>query len=56
MAVMIRVLEESDETGNIDCADAPLNVYLRKYACGNQEKSSIGVTYVAVEEVAPRSC
>ena len=54
MAVTIRRLEESDETGNFDCGDAPLNNYLNKYAWVNQEKSSIGVTYVAVEEAAPR--
>jgi GNAT superfamily N-acetyltransferase len=55
MAVIIRRLEESDETGNFDCGDAPLNNYLSKYAWVNQEKSSIGVTYVAIEEAAPRS-
>jgi GNAT superfamily N-acetyltransferase len=54
MAVIIRRLEESDETGNFDCGDAPLNNYLNKHAWVNQEKSSIGVTYVAVEEAAPR--
>jgi GNAT superfamily N-acetyltransferase len=54
MAVIIRCLEESDETGNFDCDDAPLNNYLNKYAWVNQEKSSIGVTYVAVEEAMPR--
>jgi GNAT superfamily N-acetyltransferase len=53
MAVIIRRLEESDETGNFDCGDAALNNYLNKYAWVNQEKSSIGVTYVAVEEAAP---
>jgi GNAT superfamily N-acetyltransferase len=55
MAVIIRRLEESDETGNFDCGDAPLNNYLKKYAWANQEKSSIGITYVAVDEAAPRS-
>ena len=54
MAVIIRRLEESDETGNFDRGDAPLNNYLNKHAWVNQEKSSIGVTYVAVEEAAPR--
>jgi GNAT superfamily N-acetyltransferase len=54
MAVIIRRLEESDETGNFDCGDAPLNNYLNKYAWVNQEKCFIGVTYVAVEEAAPR--
>ncbi len=55
MAAVIRSLEESDETENFDCGDAPLNNYLKKYAWTNQEKSSIGVTYVAVDEAAPRS-
>jgi GNAT superfamily N-acetyltransferase len=54
MAVIIRRLQESDQTGNFDCGDAPLNNYLNKYAWVNQEKSSIGVTYAAVEEAAPR--
>jgi GNAT superfamily N-acetyltransferase len=54
MAVVIRRLEESDETEAFDCGDAPLNSYLKKYAWVNQEKSSIGVTYAAVEEAVPR--
>jgi hypothetical protein len=54
MAVLIRRLEESDETANFDCGDAPRNQYLNKYAWANQEKSSLGVTYVAVEEAPPR--
>ena len=54
MAVIIRRLEESDETGNFDCGDAPLNIYLKKHAWVNQEKISIGATYVAIEEAAPR--
>lgn len=54
MAVIIRRLEESDETGNFDCGDAPLNNYLNRQAWANQEKISIGVTYVAVEEAALR--
>jgi GNAT superfamily N-acetyltransferase len=54
MAVIIRRLEESDDAGSFDCGDAPLNNYLKKHAWPNQEKRSIGVTYVAVEEAAPR--
>jgi len=54
MAVIIRRLEESHQTAVFDCGDAPLNNYLNKYAWVNQEKSSLGVTYVAVEEAAPR--
>jgi hypothetical protein len=41
MAVIIRRLEESDDTGAFDCGDAPLNNYLHKYAWSNQEKSSV---------------
>jgi GNAT superfamily N-acetyltransferase len=55
MAVIIRRLEESDDTGAFDCGDEPLNNYLHKYAWSNQEKSSVGVTYVAAEEAAPRT-
>jgi GNAT superfamily N-acetyltransferase len=55
MAVVIRRLEEPDQTELFDCGDEPLNDYLRRHAWANQHKSSIGVTYVAVEEVAPRT-
>jgi predicted N-acetyltransferase YhbS len=54
MAVIIRRLEEGDETGNFDCGAAPLNNYLNKHAWVNQEKTSLGVTYVAVEEAVGR--
>lgn len=53
MAVTIRHLEEFDATENFDCGDEPLNNYLRRHAWNNQQKSLIGVTYVAVEEAAP---
>ena len=52
MAVTIRHLEEFDETEGFDCGDEPLNNYLRRHAWINQQKSSIGVTYVAVDEAA----
>jgi hypothetical protein len=55
MAIIIRCLEESDEVGNFDCGNEPLNNYLKRHAWNNQEKSSIGVTYVAVDESAPRA-
>ena len=55
MAVTIRRLEEFDEVAGFDCGDEPLNNYLRRHAWTNQEKVSIGVTYVAVDESAPRS-
>lgn len=53
MAVTIRRLEEFDATESFDCGDEPLNNYLRRHAWNNQQKSLIGVTYVAVEEAAP---
>lgn len=55
MATVIRRLEENDSVESFDCGDGPLNGYLREHAWNNQQKSSIGVTYVAVEEAAPRT-
>lgn len=55
MAVTIRRLEEFDEVENFDCGDAPLNGYLQRHAWTNQQKVSIGVTYVALEQAAPRT-
>src|ERR1035441_6728269 len=55
MAVTIRRLEESDEVENFDCGDEPLNNYLKRHAWTNQQKISIGVTHVAVDESAPHS-
>ena len=53
MAITIRRLDEFDDTALFDCGDEPLNNYLRNYAWINQQKSSIGVTYVAMEDAAP---
>jgi GNAT superfamily N-acetyltransferase len=53
MAIVIRQLAERDGVENFDCADEPLNNYLKRHAWSNQQKSSIGVTYVAVDEAAP---
>jgi GNAT superfamily N-acetyltransferase len=53
VATAIRRLEESDSLENFDCGDEPLNNYLKRHAWNNQQKSSIGVTYVAVEELVP---
>ena len=55
MAVTIRRLEESDEVEGFDCGDEPLNNYLKRHAWTNQQKVSIGVTYVAVDESARRT-
>lgn len=55
MATSIRRLQENDFLDNFDCGDESLNNYLKKHAWSNQQKSSIGVTYVAVEQAAPTS-
>jgi GNAT superfamily N-acetyltransferase len=55
VAVLIRRLEEQDEVALFDCGDEPLNNYLRRHAWANQQKSFIGVTYVAIDEGAPRT-
>jgi GNAT superfamily N-acetyltransferase len=55
VAVTIRRLEESDEVEGFDCGDEPLNNYLKRHAWTNQQKVSIGVTYAAVDESAPRT-
>ncbi len=33
--------------------DEPLNNYLKRHAWANQSKSSIGITYVAIDDAAP---
>jgi len=53
MAIVIRRLAERDRSDGFDCGDAALNGYLKQHAWTNQEKVSIGVTYVAVDEAAP---
>jgi GNAT superfamily N-acetyltransferase len=53
LPVTIRHLEEFDDVESFDCGDEPLNNYLKRHAWTNQQKSSIGVTYVALEESAP---
>jgi hypothetical protein len=55
VAVLIRRLEEPDELESFDCGDERLNNYLKRHASPNQQRSSIGVTYVAADEAAPRS-
>jgi GNAT superfamily N-acetyltransferase len=55
MAIVIRRLEERDEVKNFDCGDEALNHYLKRHAWSNQAKSSIGVSYVAIDEGAPRA-
>ncbi len=53
MATVVRRLEEPDSVESFDCGDEALNNYLKRHAWNNQQKSSIGVTYVAVEELFP---
>jgi GNAT superfamily N-acetyltransferase len=55
LAVMIRRFEEFENADSFDCGDEPLNNYLKRHAWWNQQKNSIDVTYVALEESAPRS-
>src|SRR5450432_4039435 len=55
MALVIRRLEQDDEVENFDCGDDALNNYLKRHAWTNQQKSSIGVSYVALDEDAPRT-
>ncbi len=55
MAIVIRRLEEKDEVDAFECGDSALNNYLKRHAWANQEKISIGVSYVAVDETAPRA-
>jgi len=55
MAIAIRRLERNDDVAPFDCGDEPLNNYLKRHAWTNQEKSSIGVSYVAVDDTAPRT-
>jgi GNAT superfamily N-acetyltransferase len=55
VALLLRGLEEQDEVAPFDCGDEPLNNYLKRHAWANQQKSSIGVTFVAIDEGAPRT-
>jgi GNAT superfamily N-acetyltransferase len=55
MAIVSRRLEEGDEVENFDCGDEPLNNYLKRHAWNNQARISIGVSYVGVDEAAPRT-
>jgi GNAT superfamily N-acetyltransferase len=55
MTIVIRRLEEHDEAEHFDCGDDALNNYLKRHAWNNQEKSSIGVSYAAVDEGAPQT-
>src|SRR5258708_22194924 len=52
MAIVIRRLEEKDEVDAFECGDSALNNYLKRHAWATQEKISIGVSYVAVDETA----
>jgi GNAT superfamily N-acetyltransferase len=53
VAITIRRLEQGDIVDQFDCGEEALNSYLKKHAWNNQDKSFLGVTYVAIEEAAP---
>src|SRR5207253_11428376 len=53
--VIVRRLEEDDVAHNFDCNDDALNNYLKKHAWSNQQKISIRVTYVVVDESASKT-
>jgi hypothetical protein len=55
MAIVLHRLEKADGVENFDCGGEPLNCYLRRHAWNNPEKSSVCVTYVAIDEGAPRA-
>jgi GNAT superfamily N-acetyltransferase len=55
MSVRIRRLELDDLVQEFDCGDEPLNSYLKKHAWTNQRQLSIGITYVGVDDSAPRT-
>lgn len=55
MGVIVRRLDEDDVVENFDCKDEALNNYLKKHAWNNQQKISIGVTYVVVDESASKT-
>jgi GNAT superfamily N-acetyltransferase len=55
VAVTVRRLQETDVVENFDCRDEALNNYLKRHAWTNQQKISIGVTYVAVDDAAPHA-
>jgi GNAT superfamily N-acetyltransferase len=54
MATVIRRIEEQDQMDEFDCGDVALNNYLKRHAWSNQQKVSIGVSYIAADETAPR--
>jgi GNAT superfamily N-acetyltransferase len=53
MAIAIRRLDEHDNVADFDCGDDRLNNYLERHAWINQAKTSIGVTWLAVDDGAP---
>jgi len=55
LSITIRRPEESDTVEAFDSGDYALDNYLKRHAWTNQRKSSIGITYVATDESAPRA-
>lgn len=55
MPLTIRRLAKEDLVNKFDCGDAALNDYLKRFAWQNQQRHSVGVTYVAAETEVPRA-
>ena len=55
MPLLVRRLEKDDLVSQFDCGDAALDDYLRRFAWQNQQRHSVGVTYVAAEMEVPRA-
>lgn len=55
MPLFIQRLQRDHLVEQFDCGDQALNEYLKHYAWQNQQRHSVGVTYVAVEGQIPRA-
>jgi GNAT superfamily N-acetyltransferase len=53
--LLVRRLEKDDLVNQFDCGDQALNDYLKRFAWQNQNRHSVGVTYVAAETEVPRA-
>ncbi len=54
MPLLIRRLERADIVSSFDCGDQELNHYLQRFAWQNQQRHSVGTTYVAAVAEAPK--
>lgn len=48
MALLVQRLGPLHEIARFDCGDESLNAYLKRYAITNQERHTVGTTYVAL--------